>query len=160
MIYTHLLDRPSVIVGLTKAISVKGNAGQTALTMNGCKTNLDVFQCSGVPATLAAGAYFTISVTLNLTSAAVELARTANGIDVKPGAVAGSLELMQPTGVIPFASLSLTGTVTTSGGYIDLSAVQDYFSGIVLGNSSTASLLVTNDGARVLTFTGFAYQSA
>jgi hypothetical protein len=31
-----------------------------------------------------------MSVTLNLTSAAVELARTANGIDVKPGAVAGS----------------------------------------------------------------------
>jgi hypothetical protein len=66
---------------------------------------------------------------------------------------------MQPTGVIPFKSLALTGTVTASGGYIDLSAVQIDFSGILLGSSSTASLVVTNDGAGALTFTGFTYQS-
>lgn len=54
----------------------------------------------------------------------------------------------------------MTATVTATGGYIDLSAVQIDFSGIVLGSSSTASLVVTNDGAGTLTFTGFAYQSA
>jgi hypothetical protein len=150
----------SVVAGLTKSVNVKCIASQTAPTLNECTTNLDVFQCSGVPATLAAGASFTMAVTLNLTSAAIELARTANGIDVKPGAVARSLELIRLTGVILFASLALTGTVTASGGYIDLSAVQIDFNGILLGSSAAASLLVMNDGAGALKFTGFAHQSA
>ncbi|KUJ08913.1 uncharacterized protein LY89DRAFT_676796 [Mollisia scopiformis] len=150
----------SVVAGLTKVINVKCTAGQTALTMNGCSTNLDIFQCSGVPATLAAGASFTMAVTLNLTSAAIELTRTANCIDVAPGAVAGSLSLMKPSGVIPYASLPMTATVTATGGYIDLSAVQIDFSRLSIGTSSTASLLVKNDGAGAMSFTGFAYQNA
>jgi hypothetical protein len=150
----------SVVAGLTKVVNVKCTAGKAALTLNGCSTSLDVFSCSGVPATLAAGASFTMPVTFNLTSAAIELTRTANGVDVKPGAVAATLSLPKISGNIPFISLSLTGTVTASGGYIDLSAVQIDFSGVTLGSSSTASLVVSNDGAGPLTFTGFAYQSA
>lgn len=45
----------TVVAGATKAVNVKCTAGKSALTMNGCSTNLDVFQCSGVPATVAAG---------------------------------------------------------------------------------------------------------
>ncbi|KAH8750355.1 hypothetical protein F5882DRAFT_310292, partial [Hyaloscypha sp. PMI_1271] len=150
----------TVVAGATKNINVKCTAGAKALTLNGCSTNLDVFQCSGVPATVAAGGSFTMVVTLNLTSAAIELTRQNHKIDVKPGAIAGSLALNAPSGNIPLASLSLTGTVSASGGYIDLSAVQIDFGGLTIGSSSTATLVVNNDGAGTLTFTGFAYRSA
>jgi hypothetical protein len=150
----------SLVAGLTKDINVKCTAGDSDLALNGCTTNSDIFQCSGMPATLTAGASFVISVTLNLTSAAVELVRVANGIEVKPGAVAGSLSLMPPTGSIPLTSLSMTGIMIAPGGYIDLSAVQIDFGGVVLGSLSRASLVVKNEGAGPLTLTGFAYRNS
>ena len=95
--------------------------------------------CSSVPTTLTTASTFTMSVTLHLRSAVIELARTAKGIDVKPGSVPATLSLPETFGNIPDASIPMTGTVTASRKYIDLSAIQTDLGGVSLGSSSSAT---------------------
>jgi iron transport multicopper oxidase len=105
------IDFGNLVAGLTKVITVQCTAGLAAVTLAGCSINLAIFQCSNALVTLAAGASFTMSVTLNLTSVAIELVKTANSIAALPSSVAGALELLQTNTEVLLATLAMTGTL-------------------------------------------------
>jgi hypothetical protein len=146
----------SVVIGQTSTIQVSCKAG-VALNLKGCTTGLATFQCSGVPASVAAGASFTFGVTFNVTNANIQAARLAK-YQVLPGLSGTAINILSSAGVI-LNTVQGTANIVASGGYLVAGAVTVDFGANTVGIPSTVkTVTLTNNGAAALTFAKFAYQ--
>jgi iron transport multicopper oxidase len=155
----------SVNVGQTSTVQITCKA-LAAVTINGCSTSLATFQCqnSSLPSTVASGASFTFPVTWNLTQAAINQAQSNGHFQVLPGSEAAALDLYTTAGASGYATdtpIQLSGTVVAAQGYLVINASEVDFGGIVPGGSVSqlsSSVILSNQGTSVLTFSGFAWQ--
>ena len=154
----------SVSVGQTSTVQISCTA-ITAVVISGCTTSLATFQCqnSSLPSTVASGASFMFPVTWNLTQAAINQAQRNDQVQVGPGIESASLNLYT-SGAVGYAidtPIQLSGTIVASQGYLVINATQADFGGIILGglvSQLSSSIILSNQGNGVLTFTGFAWQ--
>jgi len=148
----------SVVNGQTSVIQLTCTVGSNSLSIKSATTGLHIYQFSGVPTgTLAAGSTFTIPVTLNLTSAAIENTRDIDGVQVVPGSENSVLTIVDSTGST--TTTSLTGKVVASGGFPVISPYTLDFGSSTVGQTVSKTFTVTNDGAGTLTLTSYTYEN-
>jgi iron transport multicopper oxidase len=154
----------SLNVGQTSTVQITCKA-LAAATINGCSTSLATFQCqnSSLPLTVASGASFTFPVTWNLTQAAINQAQSNGHFQVLPGSEDAALDLYTAgaSGYATDTPIQLSGTVVAPQGYLVINASEVDFGGIVLGgpvSQFSSSVILSNQGTSVLTFSGFAWQ--
>ncbi|KAF8850086.1 hypothetical protein BDZ45DRAFT_680040 [Acephala macrosclerotiorum] len=146
----------SVTSGQTSLLTLTCTVGTKALTIKSTSVGLHIFQIAGVPTTtLAAGSSFPISVTMNLTSQALEDTRVIDKVQVVPGTEGAALSIVDSLGFT--TTVSLSGKVVASGGFPVVSPYTLDFGTSTVGQSVTKTFTITNDGAGALTLTSFAY---
>lgn len=149
---TGPVDFGTVLIGQT-ATQIVNCTTNVAVTIVGCSTSINTFQCqnSSLPTMLSAGTSFSFPVTWNLTGG------------VSPGSTGGALNVYVSaiSGYTTDTPIALEGKILASSGFLALNASQVDFGGIMLGGSTTSisrSLVISNTGSSALTFTGFAWQ--
>ncbi|KUJ06410.1 uncharacterized protein LY89DRAFT_412163 [Mollisia scopiformis] len=146
----------SVVDGTTSVVQLTCTVGTNSMTIKSATTGLHIFQYSGLPTgTLAAGSSFTIPVTINLTSAALENTRVIDGVQIVPGTESSILSFVDSLGFT--TTVSLSGKVVASGGFPVITPYTLEFGSSTVGQTVAKTFTVTNDGAGTLVLTSFAW---
>jgi len=165
---TQPVDFGNVAIGDTATLNVNCTALIAISSFKGCSTGDHTFQCSNstLPqGALAQGAKFSFPVVWNLTQAAINDAQNASFGKVLPGIVTTSLIIYTTNGVSQYTDqvpISLRGNTVSSTAFLSVSPAEIDFGGIIVNGSGqalslSASVIVSNTGAQVLIFTGFAW---
>lgn len=159
----------SLSTGATETMTVNCTALIAINQVTGCSTLNAEFQCSNssLPqGPLAAGANFSFPVVWNLTQASINNAQNVSYGKVLPGAVTTALNLYTNNGVAGYTTtspISLSGTVVSANPFLYSTPSEVDFGGIVTNSTVTSingSVILSNIGQSLLTFSGFAWQDA